>query len=174
MIKIFLSRGHTEVLAGTPLLVITHITNVRKQKRRGSLVSLRAYPNYQAFALPPCKDKQRKACPRRAIYMHTLRHTDSLLVYIRKDSMPILWHTPYYIYKKGIMAAGRYKINPRGRFLLHHRCTWFPKLRSLVEQTVTLRKRPFETGRTTALRSRSIDVVLTCPPSHEQAFRVQR
>ena len=48
------------------------------------------------------------------------------------------------------------------------------KLRSLMIQTVTLRKRPFETGRTTGLRSRSIDVSLTYPPSHGQAFREQR
>ena len=34
---------------------------------------------------------------------------------------PSVWSTPYYIYK-GKFAAGRYKINPRGRSLLHHRC----------------------------------------------------
>ena len=40
------------------------------KKRRGSKVSLRAYPWFQAFALPLEKDKQRKACPRRVIYIH--------------------------------------------------------------------------------------------------------
>ena len=28
------------------------------------------------------------------------------------------------LYIKGMIAVGRYKINPRERFLLHHRCTW--------------------------------------------------
>ena len=45
------------------------------KKRRGSKVSLRAYPCSQAFALPPDKDKQRKACPRQVIYMHTIHLT---------------------------------------------------------------------------------------------------
>ena len=47
--------------------------NYLEQKRRGSM-SLRAYPNYQALALPLDKDKQRKACPRHRIYIDTLRH----------------------------------------------------------------------------------------------------
>ena len=45
------------------------------KKRRGSKVSLRAYPCSQAFALPPDKDKQRKACPRQVIYIHTIHLT---------------------------------------------------------------------------------------------------
>ena len=40
------------------------------KKRRGSKVSLRAYPITQALALPPDKDKQRKACPRQVIYAY--------------------------------------------------------------------------------------------------------
>ena len=52
MIKIFLSRGHTEVLAGTPLLVITHITNVRKQKRRGSMYLSALIPNDRLLHCP--------------------------------------------------------------------------------------------------------------------------
>ena len=40
-------------------------------KKDVGVKSLRAYPQDQAFALPPSKDKQRKACPRRVIYTHT-------------------------------------------------------------------------------------------------------
>ena len=40
--------------------------NYGNKKRRGTKF-LRAYPNTQALALPLDKDKQRKACPRRAI-----------------------------------------------------------------------------------------------------------
>ena len=137
-----LSRGHTMVLAGTPLLVITHITNIRKQKRRGSNVSLRAYPNYQALALPQDKDKQRKACPRRAIYMHTLRHIYARLVYIRKDSMPILWHTPYYIYKKGIWPQGDIK-STHADASVALPLYLDSKLRSLNTQTSNVKKTSF-------------------------------
>ena len=41
------------------------------------------------------------------------------------------------IYIKGMIAAGRYKINPRRRSLLHHRCYVDSKLRSSILQTVT-------------------------------------
>ena len=44
--------------------------NLWKQKKTWEYVSLRAYPFNQAPALPLLKDKQRKACPRRAIYIH--------------------------------------------------------------------------------------------------------
>ena len=84
-------------------------------------------------------------------------------LYIRKDSTPIAGNTPYYIYK-GNVAAGRYKINPRERFLLHHRCTWIQSCEVWSYRQVTFRKRPFETGRTTALGSRSIDVIYL--PTH--------
>jgi len=37
------------------------------KKRRGAKFLSIAYPFNQALALPLCKDKQRKACPRRVI-----------------------------------------------------------------------------------------------------------
>ena len=40
---------------------------------------------------------------------------------IRKESITIAG-IHLIIYIKGMVAAGRYKINPRERFLLHHRC----------------------------------------------------
>jgi len=112
--------------------------NVWKQKRRGSKF-LRAYPNTQAFALPLSKDKQRKACPRqpRYIRIHRGQRSFPLLTarqrcglayprtpptYIRKDSTPVRDGVHLIIYIKGMLAAGRYKIYPRRRSLLHHRC----------------------------------------------------
>ena len=154
-------------------LFTIHSSLKNGNKKDVGVMSLRAYPNNQAFALPLKKDKQRKACPRRAIYMHTLRHTDSRLVYIHKESMAIAGiHLIIYI---------RRELWPQGDIKSTHAdvsvalpLSLDSKLRSLIVQTGNVRKRPFETGRTTALGSRSIDVVLTCPPSHEQAFRVQR
>ena len=46
------------------------------------------------------------------------------ILYIRKDSITIAG-IHLIIYIKGMVAAGRYKINPRRRLLLHHRCTKF-------------------------------------------------
>ena len=43
------------------------------------------------------------------------------ILYIRKDSITIAG-IHLIIYIKGMVAAGRYKINPRERFLLHYRC----------------------------------------------------
>ena len=74
--------------------------NYGNKKRRGSKVSLRAYPNNQAFALPLEKDKQRKACPRQVIYTTiptTTRLNSPMIIYIRKDTTPKVGVTPYYI-----------------------------------------------------------------------------
>ena len=62
--------------------------------------------------------------PRRRIPKETITITLTITIHIRKDSTPLERGTPYYIYK-GKLAAGRYKINPRERFLLHHRCLQF-------------------------------------------------
>ena len=77
--------------------------------------SSRAYPRLQALALPLPKDKQRKACPRRAIFINT--HYGAVIpdYYIRKERAPS-WGVHLIIYIKGLVAAGRYKINPRRRF----------------------------------------------------------
>ena len=56
--------------------------------------------------------------------------------YIRKDSTPMNG-VHLIIYIKGMLAAGRYKINPRERFLLHYRCTKFQICEIWLEQTVT-------------------------------------
>ena len=47
---------------------------------------------------------------------------------------------------------GEYKIHPRERFVASPLYT-DSNLRDLIEQTGNVRKRPFETGRTTGLRS---------------------
>ena len=72
-------------------------------------------PRYQALALPLNEDKQRKACPRRAIFINT--HYGAVIpdYYIHKQRAPS-WGVHLIIYIKGLVAAGRYKINPRRRF----------------------------------------------------------
>ena len=68
-------------------------------------MSLRAYPWFQAFALPLEKDKQRKACPRQVIYTYTLPpDATPLIENIRKDSTPCRAHL--IIYTKGISGVG--------------------------------------------------------------------
>ena len=68
-----------------------------------------------------------------------------------------------------MIAAGRYKINPRGRFCCITAALRFKVARfDLTDSNV--RKRPFETGRTNGLRSRSIDVSFLC--SHPHAGRL--
>jgi len=53
------------------------------KKRRGSKVSLRAYPYRQALALPPSKDKQLQACPRRIISYSHHDTTNPMLIYTK-------------------------------------------------------------------------------------------
>ena len=164
---------------------------IMETKKTWEYVSTRAYPKDQAFALPLCEDKQRQACPRQRWYINTPRRrisqgndnvNDNLNLNdndkgngYANDNHSIYAKTVHpqngvhlIIYIKGKLAAGRYKINPRERFLLHHRCIKIQICEVWLAQTVTFRKRPFETGRTTALRSRSIDVLL-CPPTRGQA-----
>ena len=83
------------------------------KKRRGSKVSLRAYPSVQALALPPSKDKQRKACPRRVIYIH-YDLTHSRLLYTPRRTPPMRVHL-INIYKRKIRRR-EYKTHPRERF----------------------------------------------------------
>jgi len=77
-------------------------------KKDVGVISLRAYPNNQAFALPLKKDKQRKACPRQVIYTDTHHHPTRFLLYgyICKDSTPRGWSTPFYIYKGKVSGVG--------------------------------------------------------------------
>ena len=68
-----------------------------------------------------------------------------------------------------MIAAGRYKINPRGRFCCITTVLGF-KVAKFDDTDSNVRKRPFETGRTSGLRSRSIDVSFLC--SHPHAGRL--
>ena len=71
-----------------------------------------------------------------------------------------------------MIAAGGYKNQPTRTLLLHHRCTWIQICEIRTNRQVTFRKRPFETGRTNDLRSRSIDVIVRARPLVDR-FRVQ-
>ncbi len=62
-----------------PSALHNHTQKYGNKKRRGSNVSLRAYPITQALALPPDKDKQRKACPRQGYIQLYLLPPDSIL-----------------------------------------------------------------------------------------------
>jgi hypothetical protein len=83
------------------------------KKRRGSKVSLRAYPCIQAFALPLHKDKQRKVRPRRVIYSNPLRPDNPKRIYTKTHSTYGELHL-IYIYKE--RGRGEYNIHPRERF----------------------------------------------------------
>ena len=48
--------------------------------------------------------------------------TDSVLRIYTQREHTHCWEVHLIIYIKGILAVGRYKINPRERFLLHYRC----------------------------------------------------
>ena len=104
-----------------PLLVVTLINILKMEssliggnkKRRGSKVSLRAYPYYQAFALPPLKDKQRKVRPRRVIYSNPLRPDCPKRIYTKIHSTTGELHL-INIYKE--RGRGEYNIHPRERF----------------------------------------------------------
>ena len=56
------------------------------KKRRGAKFLSIAYPFNQALALPLCKDKQRKACPRRVIYTNPLRPDIPKHIYTKTHS----------------------------------------------------------------------------------------
>ena len=60
---------------------------------------LRAYPNVQALALPPDKDKQRKACPRRAIYINPIRPDNPKRIYTKIHPNTEVELHLIYIYK---------------------------------------------------------------------------
>ena len=113
---------------------------------------MRTYPRLQALALPLHKDKQRKACPRQVIYTYTTastrqythispaqpflpiagRHAYTLLYYIRNVKRRDIIIT-YVDVLCCITAVCRFK---------------FAKFEDTASN---VRKRPFETGRTTAL-----------------------
>ena len=104
-----------------PLLVATLINILKlessliggNKKRRGSKVSLRAYPCSQALALPLDKDKQRKACPRRVIYINPIRPDNPRHIYTKTHST---WGELHLIYiYKGNRTWENIKIHPRER-----------------------------------------------------------
>jgi len=95
------------------------------KKRRGSKVSLRAYPYPQALALPLHEDKQLQACPRQMMLSYTTTYLPHAC-YIRKDSTPMNGvHLIIYIQKEKD-SRRRISFNqPTRTSLLHHRCMKF-------------------------------------------------
>ena len=71
-------------------------------------------PRYQALALPLNEDKQRKACPRRVIYINPLRPDNPKRIYTKTHSTRGELHL-IYIYK-GNRTWENIKIHPRRRF----------------------------------------------------------
>jgi len=70
------------------------------KKDVGVIVSLPAYPYYQALALPLGKDKQRKACPRRVnIHIHTTAQSSQTYIYADKPRQGL--HLIIYIKGNG-------------------------------------------------------------------------
>ena len=65
--------------------------------------------------------------------------------------------------------VGEYKIHPRGRFVASP-LQVDSNLRDLILQTGNVRKRPFETGRTTGLRSLPTMLNLTARPHSGRLF----
>ena len=54
--------------------------------------------------------------------LRTYGSRDSVLRIYTQRKHTHCWGVHLIIYTKGMLAVGRYKINPRERFLLHHRC----------------------------------------------------
>ena len=102
----------------------------------------------------------------------TLTNTDSVSYIYAKRAHPLLGSTPYYIYK-GKIAAGRYKINPRRRFCCITAAHGF-KVAKFEHADSNVRNRPFETGRTTGQRSRSIDVIYARPRADRPEITLQQ
>ena len=105
-----------------PLLVVTLINNLIMElswlghkKRRGAKFLSIAYLYNQALALPLPKDKQPKACPRRAIYINPLRPYDPQHIYTKTHStLGELHLINIYIRNEDV---GEYNIHPRERFV---------------------------------------------------------
>ena len=114
--------------------------------------------------MPLNEDKQRKACPRRAIYIHCDPTIPN--IHIRRNTLS--WGYTLIIYKREISRRD-IKITHANASVASPLCL-DSKLRSLIEQTVTFRKRPFETGPTNGSVSRSIDVIYIRPPTPERTF----
>ena len=106
-------------------------------KKDVGVKSLRAYPNYQALALPLGKDKQRKpAHARWYIHILPLTHFTHWAIYMKRHSS-CRWSTPYYIYK-GSFVRHRWHINHLNADASVASPLYLDsKLRSLILQTVT-------------------------------------
>ena len=109
------------------------------------------------------KDKQRKARPRRAIYIHNCLIIPSIYTQISPQNGLHL-----IIYIKGNRRSD-IEITHANASVALPLCL-DSKLRSLNTQTSNVRKRPFETDPTNGLVSLSIDVIYTCPPTPERAL----
>ena len=150
---------------------------IMETKKTWEYVSSRAYPIAQALALPLLKDKQRQACPRQRWYIHTTAQDSQgndngnedhyHFIYAKRVS-PLLAYTLLYIIK-GNWPQGDIKSTHVDALCCITAVSRFKFAR--FEQTDSnVRKRPFETGRTTGQRSHSIDVV-KYPPTHGQAWK---
>ena len=136
---------HTQsVLTSSSPCRSTFVIKLWKQKRRGSMSHLVPIPSFRPSHCPQVRISNVKPAhasddisihhgaghPKGPITLTitltltiTIKVTDTLTItiHIRKESITI-FGIHLIIYNKGKLAAGRYKINPRERFLLHHRC----------------------------------------------------
>ena len=127
-------------------------TKLWKQKRRGSKFLSCLSPCSGLRIASKSRISNVKACPRRAIYIHYDLGFPN--IHIRRNTL-IRGHT-LLIYI-GNQTQG-HKITHANASVASPLCL-DSKLRSLNTQTVTFRKRPFETSPTNGLVSRSIDVI---------------
>ena len=115
--------------------------------------------------MPPSKDKQRKACPRRVnIYTHYDLNFPN--IHIRRNTHFERVHLIIYIKESDVGDIKITHANVSVALPLYEDSN----LRDLILQTGNVRKRPFETGPTNGLVSLSIDVVYLRPPTRGQAL----
>ena len=149
--------------------------NIMEIKKDVGVKSLRAYPNYQALALPLGKDKQRKPAHARW-YIHTLplTHFTPLNYIYAKTLLLSREYLPYYIYK-GSFVRHRWHINHLNADASVASPLYLDsKLRSLILQTGNVKKTSLETGRTTGLKSLSTKLFFATRPRANRLYTVQR
>ena len=142
-------------------------TKLWKQKRRGSKILSAPIPIFRPSHCPYMRISNVKACPRRAIYIHydlTLPN-----IHICRNTL-IRGHT-LLIYI-GNQTQG-YKITHANASVASPLCL-DSKLRSLNTQTVTFRKRPFETALQTAWCLVPSMLFIRAHPLLDRHLRVQR
>ena len=162
------SRWHTKVLADTPLpVIIRHFKNsqtIRNKKDVGVCLSALISKIRLSHCLQEKISNVKTAHVRRYTYTH-YHLTQFTHNHIRKDST----HkgTPYYIYKGNKSGVG-IQLSTHADALCCITAVLGFKVATFDLTDSNVRKRPFETGRTTALGSRSIDVLMR-PSTRGQA-----